>query len=131
MPHSLIFIGERPRYMEMEIKGKPDFCDAILLSKKNYHPTSNLSYQSIPLTQSRVTIHIRENNSQFYCYHQLLQLIEGEKQLSEEDAYDIFTNFAIMEDNKVAFLMTSGRNRKKSKGKHKPMVLLASQKLKD
>jgi hypothetical protein len=114
----------------MEIKGKPDFYDAILLSKKSHHPTSNLSYHSIPLTQSRVTIHIRETNSQFNCYHQSLQLIEGEKQLSEEDAYDIFTNFAIMEDNKVAFLMISGRSRMKTRGKREPMVLLASQKLK-
>jgi hypothetical protein len=129
MPNSLIFIGERPSHLEMEIKGKPDFYDAILLSKKSHHPTSNLSYHSIPLTQSRVTIHIRETNSQFNCQHQSLQLIEGGKQLSEEDAYDIFTNFAIKEDNKVAFLLIAGRKRMKTSEKDEPKVLAARKKL--
>jgi hypothetical protein len=128
MPNSLVFIGERPSHMEMQIKGKPDFYDAILLSKKSHHPSSNLSYHSIPLHQSRVTIHIRENNSQFNFYHQSLQLIEGETQLSEEEAYDIFTNFAIMEDNKVAFLICSGSKRIKLREKVEPRVLSACEK---
>ena len=34
MPNSLIFIGERPSHLEVNIKGKPDFYDAIQLSKK-------------------------------------------------------------------------------------------------
>jgi hypothetical protein len=102
MPNSLIFIGERPSQMEMYIKGKPEFYDALLLSK---NPCSHLSYHSIPLHQTKVTIHIRETNSQFNCHYQSLQLIEGERPLSEEDAFDIFTNFAVVEDNKVAFIM--------------------------
>jgi hypothetical protein len=128
MPNSLVFIGERPSHMEMQIKGKPDFYDAILLSKKSHHPSLNLFYHSIPLHQSRVTIHIRENNSQFNCYHQSLQLIEGEKQLSEEEVYDVFTNFAIMEDNKVAFLIRSGSKRIKLREKVEPRVLSACEK---
>lgn len=125
MPNSLIFIGERPNQLEMQIKGKPEFYDAVLLSKKSHHPSSNLSYHSIPLYQSRVTIQIRENNSQFNCQHQLLQLIEGERPLSEEDAYDIFANFAIMEDNKVAFLLLSGKKRIRLREKEEPKVLSA------
>lgn len=120
MPNSLIFIGERPNQMEMHIKGKPDFYDAVLLSK---NPSSHLSYHSIPLHQSCVTIHIHENKSQFNCYRQSLELIEGERPLSEKDAYDIFTNFAIMEDNKVAFIMLSGRNRIRLREKAKPREL--------
>ncbi|MEH7011290.1 hypothetical protein V7087_10740 [Neobacillus niacini] len=129
MPNLLIFIGERPSHLEMHIKGKPEFYDAMLLSKKSNHLSSNLTYHSIPLHQTRVTIHIRENNSQFNCHHQSLQLIEGEKPLSEEDAYDIFTNFAIMDDNKVAFLMLSGRKRIRLGEKVDPRVLVASKKL--
>jgi hypothetical protein len=129
MPNSLIFIGERPSTLEMHIKGKPEFYDALLLSKKSFHPSSQHSYHSIPLHQSRVTIHIRETNSQFYCHHQSLQLIEGERPLSEEDAYDIFTNFAIMEDNKVAFIMPIRRKRVGLREKENPRVLSAQEKL--
>ncbi|WP_419955047.1 hypothetical protein ACN6MT_05595 [Neobacillus niacini] len=122
MPNSLIFIGERPSHLEMHIKGKPEFYDAMLLSK---NPSSQLSYHSIPLHQSRVTILIRENNCQFNCHHQSLQLIEGERPLSEDDAYDIFTNFAFMEDNKVAFIMLSGKNRMRLREKEGPRALSA------
>ncbi|MEH7494199.1 hypothetical protein [Neobacillus niacini] len=130
MPNSLIFIGERPSNLEMHIKGKPEFYDALLLSKKSHHPSSHLSYHSIPFHQSRVTIHIHETNSQFNCHHYSLQLIEGERPLSEEDAYDIFTNFAIMEDNKVTFLMHSRRKRIKLREKVNPKNLLAHEKQK-
>lgn len=126
MPNSLIFIGERPSHLEMHIKGKPEFYDAVLLSK---NPSSQLSYHSIPLYQSRVTFYIRENNSQLNCHHQSLQLIEGERPLSEEDAYDVFTNFAIMEDKKVAFLMLTGQKRKRTTKKVDPKVLIESKKL--
>ncbi|MFP7298653.1 hypothetical protein [Neobacillus niacini] len=129
MPNSLVFIGERPSYLEMQIKGKPDFYDAIVLSKKSHHPSSNRSYHSIPLHETRVTIHIRETNSQFNCYYKSLQLIEGEKQLSEEEAFDIFTSFAIMEDNKVAFLLDSGRKGIKLREKVGPRSLTAREKL--
>jgi hypothetical protein len=129
MPNSLIFIGERPSHLEMYIKGKPEFHDALILSRKSHHLTSNLSYHSIPLHQSRVTFHIRENNSQFNCHHLSLQLIEGEKQLSEEDAYEIFTNFAVMEDDKVAILMLPGRKRIKTREKVEPKILTAKEKL--
>lgn len=129
MPNSLIFIGERPSHMEMYIKGKPEFHDALLLSKKSHHLSSNLSYHSIPLHQSRVTFHICEYNSQFNCHHQSLQLIEGEKQLSEEEAYEIFTNFAVMEDDKVAILMLPGRKRIRTREKIEPKVLSACEKL--
>lgn len=129
MPNSLIFIGERPSHMEMQIKGKPEFYDAILLSKKSHHQSSNMSYHSIPLHQSRVTISIRENNSQFNYHRQSLQLIEGEQPLSQVEAYDIFTNFAIMEDNKVAFLVLSGRKRIKLRDKAEPRALSAREKL--
>lgn len=125
MPNSLIFIGERPSQMEMYIKGKPEFYDAMLLSK---NPSSHLSYHAIPL-KSRVTIYIRETNSQFNCHHQSLQLIEGERPLSEEDAYDIFTNFAIMEDNKVAFIIPSRRKSIGLREKEDPKVLSAQEKL--
>jgi hypothetical protein len=129
MPNSLIFIGERPSNLEMHIKGKPEFYDALLLSKKSHHPSSHLSYHSIPLHQSRVTIHIHETNSQFNCHHHSLQLIEGERPLSEEDAYDIFTNFAIMEDNKVAFIMPLRRKRVGLREKEEPRILSAQEKL--
>jgi hypothetical protein len=129
MPNSLIFIGERLSHWEMYIKGKPEFHDALILSKKAHHLTSNLSYHSIPLHQSRVTFHIREINSQFNCHYLSLQLIEGEKQLSEEDAYEIFTNFAVMEDDKVAILMIPGRKRIKTREKIEPKVLTAREKL--
>lgn len=126
MPNSLIFIGERPSQLEMLIKGKPEFYDAILLSKQSHHPSSHLSYHSIPLYQSRVTIHIREDNSQFNCQDKSLQLIEGEQPLSEEEAYDMFTNFAVMEDNKVAFLLYSGRKRIGLRKKVDPKILSVS-----
>lgn len=122
MPNSLIFIGERPSHLEINIKGKPEFYDAMLLSK---NPFSQLSYHSIPLHQSRVTILIRENKCQFNYYHQSLQLIEGERPISEDEVYDIFTNFAFMEDNKVAFIMLSGKKRMKLREKEWPRALSA------
>jgi hypothetical protein len=126
MPHSLIFIGERPSHSEMHIKGKPDFCDALQLSKTSHHRPSNLSYHSIPFHQSQISIHILENNSRFHCRQQSLQLIEGDQQLSEEQAYDVFTNFAIMEDNKVAILIHSDKKRIRASKKEGPKVLAAS-----
>ena len=126
MPNSLIFIGERPSHLEVNIKGKPDFYDAIQLSKKTHSISPNLSYQSIPLHQYHISIHILESNTHFNCRQQSLQLIQGEKQLSEEEAYDIFTNFAIMDDNKVAFLTLSGRKRIRTREKVEPRVLAAS-----
>jgi hypothetical protein len=129
MPNSLIFIGERPSQKEMHIKGKPEFYDAVLLSKRSHQLSSILSYHSIPLHQAHISIHIRENNSYLNCQKQSLQLIEGEKQLSEEEAYDFFSNFAIMEDNKVAFLMRSRKKEIRPGEKVDPKVLSVSEKL--
>jgi hypothetical protein len=129
MPNSLIFIGERPSHLELYIRGKPDFYDAIQLSTNTHHLSSKLSYHSIPLQQSHVSIRIHGSSSQFNCQQQSLQLIEGEKLLTEEDAYEIFTNFAIMDDNKVAFLMISGRRKILKGEKVDPRVLTASKEL--
>lgn len=129
MPNSLIFIGERPSHLEMYVKGKPDFYDAIHLSKESHHTSSTLSYHSIPLHQSHVSIHILESKSQFNCHQQSLQLIAGERLLSEEEAFEFFTNFAIMEDNKVAFLMNLKKRKIRKKEKEDPGVLLASREI--
>ena len=126
MPNSLIFIGERPSHSEMYIKGKPTIFDALQLSKTSQAQTSILPYHSIPLHQSQISIHILESNSRFNCRQQTLQLIEGKQQLSEEEAYDVFTNFAIMEDNKVTFLIHSGTRRNRAKKKEGPKVLSTS-----
>jgi hypothetical protein len=129
MPNSLIFKGERPSHLELYIREKPNFFDAIQLSTKAHHLSSNQSYHSIPLHQSHVSIYIHESCSKFNCQQQSLQLIEGEKLLTADDAYDIFTNFAIMEDNKVAFLMVSGRRGIRKGEKKDPKVLTASKRL--
>ncbi|MEH7180619.1 hypothetical protein [Neobacillus vireti] len=129
MPNSLIFIGERPSHLEMYIMGKPDFYDAIQLSARPHRLSSSMSYHSIPFHQSDISINIIESNSRFNCRQQSLQLIEGDKQLSEEDAYEIFTNFAIMEDNKVAFLLTSPNKKIRTRGRVTPKVLFASRKV--
>jgi hypothetical protein len=113
----------------MHIKGKPEFYDAMLLSKQSHRPSSQLSYHSIPLYQSRVTIHIREDNSRFNCHDQSLQLIEGEQPISEEEAFEMFTNFAIMVDNKVSFLIHSRRKRFKLREKVNPKNLLTHEKM--
>ncbi|SDN04222.1 hypothetical protein [Bacillus sp. OK048] len=127
MPNSLIFIGERPSHSEMYIKGKPSFFDALQLSKTSQHQTAILPYHSIPLHQSLISIHILESNCRFHCRQQSLQLIEGKQQLSEEEAYDVFANFAIMEDNKVAILVHSDQKRIRAGEKEGPRVLSASQ----
>jgi hypothetical protein len=125
----LIFIGERPSYMEMQIRSKPDFFDALRLSRHTFHFNHNRSYHSIPLGHAQVSIHIRENNSQFTCHQQSLKLIEGDKQLSETEVYDIFSNFAIKEKDKVSFLLTPPNSRIRVKDRENLRVLEESKEL--
>ena len=101
MTKELIFIGEKGNGNEMEINSKPDFYDALLLSKQ---APQNAPYQSIPLrTNETVTIHFSEANIEFTYQQRSLQ-IKGEKHLTEEEAFNTFKNFAIKEGKKVTYL---------------------------
>lgn len=101
MKDELIFIGEKLGEIELAVQSKPDFHDALLLSKKT--PQKSL-YQSIPLrTNTTVFIHFKESNIQF-TYQQHSLIVEGEKGISEEEAFDIFKHFAIKEGKKIAYL---------------------------
>lgn len=100
MKKELIFIGEKANENEMEIKYKPDFYDALLLSKQS---PQNAPYQSIHLrTNAKVSIHFSQNIK--FTYQQHSWKIEGEKHLTEEEAFALFKSFAIREGKKVTYL---------------------------
>lgn len=81
----LIFIGERP------CNNKPEFYDAIRIS------TQNGSYQSIPLP------YFFDSSTQI-TYDQHSLKLESSQSLTNEEALNIFQNFAVKKGNKVAYL---------------------------
>jgi hypothetical protein len=112
MKDELIFIGKKQSKKEMEIRGKPDFHDALLLSKQS---PQNTFYQFIPLrTDTTVSIHFSGTNTQF-TYQQHVLKIETELDLTEGEAFDIFRNFAIKEGTKIAYLTHCPSKRQKGK----------------
>lgn len=101
MNDELIFIGEKQSEIELAVQSKPDFHDALILTKKTLQKSP---YQSIPLrTNTTVSIHFRESNIQFTYQRHFLK-VEGEKGITEEEALDIFKHFAIKEGKKIAYL---------------------------
>ncbi|HEY2421044.1 MAG TPA: hypothetical protein VGI04_06505 [Neobacillus sp.] len=101
MSDELIFIGEKANQAEMAITCKPDFYDALLLSKQS---SQNPHYQSIPLRMNKfIFIHFPDANIHF-TYRKHALTLEGEKQITEEEAFHFFKHFAIKEGRKITYL---------------------------
>lgn len=99
--NSLIFIGEMPDEKVMRIKSKPEFYDAVILSKQSPRSIKNAPYQFIPLGGS---IHFCENDVKFTFHQHSLQIM-GNQQLTETDVYNILNHFAVKKGNQISFLV--------------------------
>nr|WP_263324225.1 hypothetical protein [Neobacillus sp. Marseille-Q6967] len=108
----VVFIGDRPSHFEIQINNKPCFSDVLLLTKMFYWKNP---YHTISFEQSPLSIYIKENNSQFTCNPNLLQLNEGDQPLLEEEVYDIFTSFAFIKNHKVSILVINDKKKYKCK----------------
>jgi hypothetical protein len=104
MNEELIFIGKRLSQLEVKITRKPAFHDIVCLTN---HSSKNTPYQYIP-------IGIREQESIYFSKHNIRLTygnnslkIEGNWQLSDEEALNVYSNFAIRDGGKVSFLTHS------------------------
>lgn len=123
--HSLIFIGAKKRNKELQLKSKPGFSDAICLSKQSTHTTKNTPYQSISIgSRKNISIHFCDENIHFTYHNKSLQLLAGDnKNLTDENVFDVFTNFAFKEGNKVTILKILPDRKMISRKKKKERVL--------
>lgn len=129
MNKTIIFIGDRPTQHEMQIKSKPKFSDAMLLSKKANLSSMKKYYHSIPINQDKLSFHFKEINSHFIFSQHTLELVVGDHKLTEEEVYDIFSNFAFMADNKVSILILDGMKKIRKGSRNKLKVLQEEVKL--
>ncbi|ETI67476.1 hypothetical protein [Neobacillus vireti] len=128
--HSIIFIGKKKRNNELQLTSKPDFSDAICLSKPLTHSTKNTPYQSIAIDGSKnLSIHFSDENIHFTYYNKSLQVLAGDKNLSDEKVLDICSNFAFKEGNKVTFLKVIPKRNTIPRKKKEVRVLLAGKEL--
>ncbi|MFJ5718170.1 hypothetical protein [Neobacillus sp. NPDC093127] len=130
--HSLIFIGAKKRNKELQLKSKPGFSDAICLSKQSTHTTKITPYQSIPIgSRKNISIHFCEENIHFTYHNKSLQLLAGDKNLTDKDVFDVFTNFAFKEGSKVTFLKIFPDRNMIARKKKKERVLHVGRELED
>jgi hypothetical protein len=110
----LIFIGEMSKKAEVRITRKPGFSDAALLSQQSPQLLKNSPYQTIRLSDEG-------NNSICFCdkdiqitYHpRSLEIIEENRELSEEEVLDVVTNFILKEGNRFTVLGTFPNRKEK------------------
>lgn len=130
--HSLIFIGEKKRNKELQLKSKPGFSDAICLSKQSTHTTKNAPYQSIHIgSRKNISIHFRDENIHFTYHNKSIKLLAGDKNLTDKDVFDVFTNFAFKEGNKVTILKIFPDRKMIPRKKKKERVLQVGKEVED
>jgi hypothetical protein len=128
MKGELIFIGKKPSKKEIQIKGKPDFYDALLLSNRTPNTPQKILYQSIPFgTNAKVLIQFSERNIHLTYQHSSFQIMSKDLHLTDDEALDIFKHFAVKEGKKVAYLANGQRKPQK---KQQIMARKASKKIK-
>jgi hypothetical protein len=102
MKDELIFIGKKPSKKEMQIKGKPEFYDAISLSNRTPNTPHKILYQSIPFgTNAKVLIQFSGRNIYLTYQHSSFQIMSKDLHLTDEEALDIFKHFAVKEGKKL------------------------------
>lgn len=123
MKKSLIDNGERPTHMEKPLNRKPCFFDAILISKNSSSPPMRRNYQFVPIGSSPYPIHIHENKANFTCNRKSLELVEDGRKLTEDEVFEIFSNFAFVEDKRVSFLLLNDNKKiRQRKTKKQPQL---------
>ncbi|NRD77143.1 hypothetical protein HPT25_06490 [Bacillus sp. BRMEA1] len=101
----LIFIGEMSKKSGLKILRKPKFSDAVLLSHQSPQLMSNSPYQTIHLCEEgHNSIYLCDRDIQIICFPKSIQIIQENRELTEEEVYDAVTNFVLMEGKKVTFL---------------------------
>lgn len=129
MKKLLIVNEERPIYEVNSINSKPCFFDAILLSKNSCSRPTRRNYQLIPIGSSPYSIHVHENKAKFTYTEKSLELIEEGRKLTEDEVFDIFSNFAFMENNQVSFLLLNDKRKIRKRKTKKLKSLLEEVKI--
>lgn len=120
---SFILCGQRLTNNEKLCNPKPSFFEAILLSK-NYScsPAMKGHSQPIRIEQPIYFIKMKENISNFKSDERKLELLDQGRNLTEEEAYEIFSKYVYVEDRKVSYLLLNDkkkiRQRKKKELHH-------------
>lgn len=112
--NSLIFIGEILHQQKWRITGKPSFYDALLLANQSPLPTMSTPYQSILQdNNTNVSIHFCDYNFQLTYQGKSLQILNADRDLTEEEVFNVFNNFVFKDGEKVSILriFPYGKNR--------------------
>ena len=126
MEHSsiLMFIGEVIGSREIRITKKVSIHDAIILLEKsfpNFPSSMDESYQSIPLEElADILIHLNHYHILLSYQQNSLQIVETSNFLTEEEIFEVLTNFIVRIGDKLTYLGTfpysKARCRKRKKG---------------
>lgn len=116
MKKLVIIAGERPAHKENSCNSNSGFFEAILLSKNLPMKRNN---RLIPIGQSPYPIYIHEKKSNLINTEMSLELFEEGRNLTEEEAYEIFSNFTFMEDHKVSYLLLNDKRKIRQRKKKK------------
>jgi hypothetical protein len=116
MEISFIVSGERSTVNEKICNRKSGFFDAILLSKvSSCSPPMKSNSQLIHSEKSCYSINLKEKSSKYMCAERMLELIDEGRNLSEEEAYEIFSHFTYVEDRRVSYLLLNDKRKIKQR----------------
>lgn len=121
---SIILIGQRSTNNEKLCNRKPGFFEAILLSKNHSRsPDLKRNSQPIRIEQSSYSIKMKENRSNFKSEERTLELVDEGRNLTEEEAYEIFGKYTYVEDRKVSYLLLNDKRKIKQRRTKEPNQL--------
>jgi len=102
---AIILIGKQINNQELQITCKPSFSDAIQLTNHSLTLTKNSPYQCIPLEDDKnITLNYDGCSVHVDLNQRLIRIKEGASKLTEEEAFDLLSNFVIKEGDRVSFL---------------------------
>lgn len=102
---SLILIGKQINDQELQITCKPSFSDAIQLTNQSLTSTKNSPYHCIPLEDDKnISLNYDGCSVHVDLNQRLIRIKEVLSELTNEEAFDLLSNFVIKEGNWVSFL---------------------------
>ena len=124
---SIILIGKKVDSLELQITSKTSSFEKGQLIPK---PTENSAYRSIPLEDNtHISLYFRGCSVQFNFEERSFSIIEVDRMLTEEDAFDVLADFAIKEGNTVSFLRIPPLRKKRTTERQKVQVVAEGKKL--
>ncbi|EKN66505.1 hypothetical protein BABA_15387 [Neobacillus bataviensis LMG 21833] len=123
--NSIILIGEKVDNQELQITCKTNsFEEGQLIPK----PTENSPYRSIPLEDdTNISFYFRGCSVRFNLEERSLSVVEVDRELTEDDAFDVLADFAIKEGNRISLLRIPPL-RKTRTGKRQKVQIVAEEK---